>query len=148
MKIVIPGQPIPKARHRSSGFNKAYDPQAKAKTDTFWQIRSLVIDEQIKKYGSTVGGVAILPTRPILMKIDFYMAVPKSLSPKKKTMMYGTPHDKKPDLSNLIKFYEDCANSALFRDDAQIYSINATKHYDDNPRTEITIQEFIVDEEE
>lgn len=145
MKIIIEGPPIAKARHRQSGTH-VYDPQADKKHEVFWQIRSLVLDAQMAKHGNTLGTV-LTPEKPVRMKIDFFMPIPTSFSKKKKMLMCGTPHYIKPDLSNLIKFYEDCANSALFRDDAQIYAINATKHYDENPRTEITIQEFIVEDE-
>jgi hypothetical protein len=48
-------------------------------------------------------------------------------------------HDVKPDLSNLIKFYEDCANGILFHDDKQIVELKSKKKYSLNPRTVITV---------
>lgn len=38
-------------------------------------------------------------------------------------------HSIKPDLSNLIKYYEDAFNGVIWKDDALITSIKATKSY-------------------
>ena len=67
------------------------------------------------------------------------MPIPKSLSKVKKDALKGKPHYLRPDIDNLIKFILDSANGILYLDDAQIYTINAHKIYDEHPRTEIEI---------
>ena len=63
------------------------------------------------------------------------MPIPKSN--KKKLATYGgTYHHIKPDLSNMLKFTEDVAQSIIYADDCIIAEISAKKIYDHNPRTE------------
>jgi Holliday junction resolvase RusA-like endonuclease len=61
------------------------------------------------------------------------MPIPKTR--KKKNLF----HISRPDLSNMIKFYEDVAQGILFSDDSKIAKITATKVYDEMPRVEIII---------
>ena len=73
---------------------------------------------------------------PVHMDITFFMPIPRS-SPNhvKKNMPY-LYHIIKPDLSNLIKFYEDICIGTVFHDDCIIASIKAIKIYDTVARTE------------
>jgi len=48
--------------------------------------------------------------------ITFFIPVPKSWSKKKKRLHHGQFHDKKPDLSNILKAFED----ALLSEDKKI----------------------------
>jgi len=50
-----------------------------------------------------------------ILSADFIMPMPKSWSKKKKALMNGKPHTQKPDLSNLIKAFEDvlCKNDSF-----------------------------------
>jgi Holliday junction resolvase RusA-like endonuclease len=121
VKIIIPGDPIPLARPRL-GKNGVYDPQAELKEETYWEIRSLLGNRHLPLMG------------PLELQIVFYMKIPK-----KNKDIY---HIKKPDLSNMIKFYEDAATGLLYKDDKQIVKITAEKKYDETPRTEITIMEI------
>lgn len=75
---------------------------------------------------------------PIQVDWRFYLEIPPTLK-KKREQWIGKPHATKPDISNLIKFYEDVANKILFKDDCQIALGTWSKVYDDNPRTEFTI---------
>lgn len=120
MKIVIPGNPIPLARPRF-GKNGVYDSQEELKEGTYWEMRSLI------------GNRSFEITGPVELHIVFYMPFPGN-----NKHLY---HTKKPDLSNMIKFYEDVATGLLYKDDKQIIKIVAEKKYDISPRTEITIIE-------
>ncbi len=75
------------------------------------------------------------------LTITFYLPIPDSLTDSKRNVfLWGLKkHTKKPDLSNLVKFYEDAANEILFPDDKMIVSIKTDKHYSEKPRTEIDI---------
>lgn len=131
---VIEGSPIPKLRHRfNSTLNRVYDEQAidKAKAIT------LLHAQKPEMY------VAM----PLQMVIEFFMEIPHSYTNRKRYNLIGMPHIKKPDISNMIKFYEDIANGILYEDDSQICSIIAKKIYAMEPRTEITIMPYIRGEE-
>jgi Holliday junction resolvase RusA-like endonuclease len=133
MKYIIQGPPIPLQRHRTNN-GRTYDPQAQAKESIGWDLYA----QRVKMHGSVDCG--LIMDGAIRMVIVFYMPIPKSLSIKKQDELCGTPHHKRPDLSNLIKFVEDAANGILYADDAQIASIKATKLYDLQPRTEFTLK--------
>lgn len=128
--ITIPGVPIPLKRHRVSK-GRTYDPQSDIKEDIYWIIR-----EQIKAF----------PLKEIVtIELTFFMRIPKSLSKKKQLALDGKPHCKKPDIDNLIKFYLDVCNGVLYKDDSQIYKINATKIYSEKPQTKLIIKYGVSD---
>ena len=117
----LPGPPIPLKRHRHSG-KTTYDPQKKEKDRLRWYVLSQYRDS--------------VPARdPFHLKIEFLMPIPQSISLKKAREISMKPHSKKPDLSNLIKFVEDCFNGILWEDDNLISSIEATKFYSESPKT-------------
>ena len=76
---------------------------------------------------------------PLHLDVTFYMQIPKSYRPNKRTKMQGTLHDKRPDASNLLKFLEDTIQGILIKDDSTITTITARKIYDKLTRTEFTI---------
>jgi len=76
---------------------------------------------------------------PVALACDFIMPIPSSISQKKKEAMDDTPHVKKPDLDNLVKFVKDCANGVLWDDDSQVCNLTAAKRYGQLPRTIISI---------
>lgn len=131
MKITIPGIPLPKARHRFSkrgGYLHTYDPQESAKMTVKNEIRAIVETQyQLIHKSSSVD-----------ISFDFFFPFPYRYTPNSWLIK---SHITKPDLSNLIKFYEDCLNGIAFHDDSQINSISSTKQYSQNPRTEIFIME-------
>ncbi len=130
---IIYGNPIPKARH-GNNKGRTYDPQSKIKESVAWNLKY--------QHGQ------VFPMKgPLRMVITFFMPIPQSFSKIKQETLVNTPHYKKPDTSNLEKFYEDCGNGILYYDDAQISQILSTKIYSRKPRTEITIEqikEFLV----
>lgn len=77
------------------------------------------------------------------MHVIFFMPIPTSRSKKKQLELLNKPHLFKPDLSNLIKFVEDCCNNIVFKDDCIITSINAQKVYSDTPRTEFYFSPYL-----
>jgi Holliday junction resolvase RusA-like endonuclease len=119
-KITIPGKPIPLQRPRL-GPSKIYDQQKKQKNET-----AILITAQTD-FPPDSDGVAI--------ELIFHMKIPKG----KKKKLLNKPHTKRPDIDNLIKFYLDVCNGLLYEDDAQIYTIKASKIYGEEEKTELTI---------
>lgn len=125
---VITGDPVPLARVRF-GRRQVWDCQRHLKRNT-----SIVINGQHNN--------APLFQGPLKVILSFYFPVAKSVSLKKKNLLLGTPHYFKPDLSNLIKFIEDVGNELLYHDDARITLLEASKIYDEEPRTEFIVMEL------
>ncbi len=51
----------------------------------------------------------------------------------------GTPHIKRPDLDNIIKFYLDALEGVCYDKDENVCVIQAKKIYSYKPRVEIEI---------
>ena len=118
VRYIIPGNPIPLARPRLVG-KIVYDSQKKLKRK-IWELLILLHGNNPQYEGA------------LHLSIVFFMKKPKG----KKLENW---HQKRPDLSNMIKFYEDVASGIIFKDDAQIAKITASKVYDNVPRVEFTI---------
>ena len=127
-QIEIPGEPIPLSRARA-GKHGFYDPQC--------LVKSNIVDYVIKIFGKQKPA-----TNPIWMNLTFYMPIPKGTPKKHLPSMPGKPHSKRPDLDNFVKFIFDTFNKVLWEDDCLIYSLDAVKLYDVEPKTIITFNEW------
>ena len=130
--IIVPGTPIAKKRprfFRRGNFVGTYDPQHTEEGRFL-----LLVREQFKQAPLTGS---------LRLSCGFYMPIPQSTSKKKRLAMLNEEirPAKKPDMSNLIKFVEDCLNEIVWIDDNQIVSYGAMeKFYSEDPRTHIEIE--------
>lgn len=134
--LCIDGIPTPLKRHRSCILNNrvhSYDSQKEAKKTALKCVQRQIPD-----------GFQIFD-EPLEMLIEFHMPIPQSLSQKKKLQLQEVPHDKKPDLSNLIKFVEDTFNGIIYKDDSQIVNIHASKLYSSEPKTIVCFRPYVVE---
>lgn len=94
------------------------------KTRNYENLVKLLAMDAMKKAGATVTD------KPVKATIHAYFEIPKSYTKKKvQAIIDGKEKPlKKPDLDNIIKCVDGC-NNIIFKDDAQIYSITATKSY-------------------
>lgn len=85
---------------------------------------------------------------PLLVNFVFRFHIPKFWTKKQKQLAHDgrIHHIRKPDVSNLIKFYEDCMSKTVFRDDCLIVRGNAIKIWHEKPMTQIWVREFTVPE--
>lgn len=131
-KIVIPGNPIAKARpkvSRRGNYVTMYDPNSQAND---------VIKQQLKIAANSV----YFDFNDVLeVECTFYMPIPTyhGVAHLNACSLNLIPHTSKPDLDNLIKQL-DYLNEIIFNDDRQIVSIVAYKRYSLNPRTVIDIK--------
>lgn len=124
MKLVFEINPCAKGRpiiSTRNGYAQAYTP---LKTRLFERELQTLARQQWKQPALT-GALSVA--------ISFYMPIGKW---NKK--LWGTPHNKKPDLDNLVKTM-DAFNSILWHDDGQIAHIDARKMYAEKGRIELYI---------
>jgi len=141
IKLTLMGDPIAKARHKTAtvnGRSRAYDPQNTKKKSFQW----LLLAEIRKWPGNTV----YFPSdEAIKLAINFYLPLPKSWSKAKRKRFEANPHDPefycttKPDFDNLVKFFLDCGNKIIYKDDSQVIGATIEKFYSFTPRTEVLI---------
>ena len=133
MKIVIPGIPIAKARHklcRRGQHISMYDPQEAEKKSL-----KLFVKSQLPP------NYSLSQLYAFSVHFNFYFPFSSNHFP------WITSHYiKKPDVDNATKFYCDVLNEICYIDDKQIVEIYAKKLYSDQPRTEIEIMPLEIHE--
>ena len=130
--LEVKGKPIAKARPRFARcgkFVRTYDPQETEEGRFLFEVQKQWSRPPIE--------------RPLKVRCSFDMPIPKSTSRKKTwAMIYDEiKHTKKPDVSNLLKFVEDCLNGVVWKDDSQIIYLAGGKFYSEEPKTLIMIEE-------
>ena len=134
IKFTIHGIPKPLKRHRSTRTGRMYDPSAKDKKQISLQIA------QFKPKQPFAMGISLL-IRFIMPRPKNHYRTGKYRHLLKDDMCFY--HTFKPDLSNLIKLYEDILQPDFYVDDSQICKIQSEKVYGEKPRTEIIIEEIL-----
>jgi len=134
MKIIIEGNPIPQRRPEVRIWNgkvRGYDPSAQKKEEIKKQLWA---EKKIKE---------MYKDCPLRVKVEFYMAIPKSLSLKKQKELENQYHIKRPDLDNLYKLVTDLLEGMAYNKDECICDFSGVKRYSSKPRTEITIEKLM-----
>ena len=133
MYFTIEGIPKALKRHRHTRKGFTYDPSKKDKQDLLLQVLKLAPKHPI--------------TTPIRIILIFYMPRKKNqfrTGKYKHILKKGVPyfHSIRPDLDNLIKLVCDALNGVFYKDDSQISQLKAEKIYDEQPRTEVHIEQL------
>jgi Holliday junction resolvase RusA-like endonuclease len=68
------------------------------------------------------------------IRVTFFIPMPSSWSRNKRNQLRGTAHTQRPDIDNLLKALLDAPG----RDDAHVYSIQATKLWADIGAIDVT----------
>jgi Holliday junction resolvase RusA-like endonuclease len=128
MRLIIPGEPIPKQRPRVTR-NGAYTP-AKTKNAE----KEIQIMAQLETYAPIEGNVK--------MTVIAYFKIPKSKTVREKQLMREGKirPTKRPDWDNIGKLVSDALNKITYNDDSQIVEAHVSKWYSDTPRTEIIVE--------
>ena len=115
--IVIPGKPIPLARPRRAKNGGMYDSQ---------KCEKMAVQMIMKRYNPEF----LLSDSPLFVEMVFYFNTPKRK---------GESHTGRPDVDNLVKFYLDCLNGILIKDDKYVSSLYCRKEFCDVEETIIRI---------
>lgn len=133
LQITIPGAPIAKKRprfYRRGNHVGTYNSQ-ETEEGRFMQMLAM----------SLPSGWQPLDC-PVSMLVSFCMPIPATTSRKKREeMLLGEiKHVKRPDIDNLQKFLKDCCNGLVWRDDSQVFHVEAEKSYSLAPVTRICLR--------
>ena len=126
----VPGQPVAKARARSTAAGIHYTP---AKTRNY-ERRVAAHCKMAMEGKEMING-------PACIEITLYMPIPASWTRAKREQAASgeIPHTKKPDIDNCVKSIKDALNGIAWRDDSQVVSISARKHYSNEPGACVTV---------
>lgn len=138
--LEIPGRPVPLQRPRFAYRNAKTKPWAYN-----IQYREMADVKKLMKAQYPYAPI----TDPVYVFFEFNYKVPKMLRNKlKKAALDGRYFlskecgyfARRPDLSNLVKFYEDCMNDLILEDDALIVKSESIKLYAEEDKTKIWIR--------
>ena len=139
MKIVINGPPLSKMRPRL-GKNIVFDPQTAIKKTV-----SKAIELQLRDSFNECPEKALNLSSAGSFKVDFtfYFNPPANDSKARRNAKLANeiPCIVKNDLDNLEKFYCDCANGILYKDDHLIVEMSSKKLWG-MPRVEMEITPY------
>ena len=133
VRLTIPGKPVGKGRprfRRAGNFVQTYTPEATANYETLvkwcWQERKLP-----KLSGELSASVRA------------FFPIPKSTTKKRRLEMIGEAvgYTGKPDLDNIAKCVLDALNGLAYDDDSQVVQLTVTKHYSEEPRCVVELEE-------
>lgn len=135
IQIEIPGNPVPKGRHRTTKTGISYTPE---KTRKWEQIARLIASDQMKGQDPMNGAISFI--------VSVYFDIPKSWPNWKKEVAEheGVAHTSRPDADNILKASSDALNGVVFCDDSQIYLCMVKKKYSTKPRVEISVIESAI----
>lgn len=138
VKFIVPGAPKGKARARTvrgrGGNSFSYTPE-----------QTVLYENLIKCcYRQEASGMIFNDGQPLKVTIIAYYPIVKSTSKKKKQQMLNDLMfpTKKPDIDNIAKSILDALNKLAYRDDTQVVTLHIEKHYADEPRVEVEIEEI------
>lgn len=134
----IPGPPRPLLRAkvaRRGAHARMYDPEANT---TNKATVGFYAKQAMRKFAALGNGDLLLG--PLRLDVTFYLEKPKSKI-RKNSDPFPWPHSK-PDLDNCIKLVCDSLNGIVWKDDAQVVLIAASKAWAQNsPCTKVCVEE-------
>jgi Holliday junction resolvase RusA-like endonuclease len=153
LEFIVPGPVQAKERHRTSALKRCMDCRRTVigwpcrycggktlefvanvstpgkKSETYESFVALCAREA----GAIAGG-----TEPVVLRADFFFAIPKSRARK---LAEGANHTQRPDLDNCLKSIKDGLNQVAWHDDCCVVEIHARKLWTHGePRAEIVVE--------
>jgi Holliday junction resolvase RusA-like endonuclease len=123
ISFTVPGIPIAQPRPRACAFVRGGKVRTRIYRDDdspihAWR-QAVTLAARMKYQGPPLEG-------PVGVKMDFFLARPKSMQWKKRPMLRCW-HDSRPDLDNFVKGVLDALNGILWEDDGQVVQMKAQK---------------------
>lgn len=126
VRFQVFGKAEPKGSARGFVLMKAGKKPRAVVTSDNKNLRSWADSVRYAAQDAAAGGIFF--DGPVQLQIAFTFSRPKSVSAKKRPFMTT-----RPDTSKLVRGAEDALNGILWKDDAQVIAIIATKAYVDGP---------------
>ena len=129
----VAGEPRGKARPRAGKYGM-YNPETNAEYEA--KVKAAYLAE---------AGLLDPVDGPVRILIRMFHAVPKSASKRKKAdMLAGKIRPLiKSDADNCAKIIMDALNKVAYLDDKQVVDLRVVKHYSENPRVCVLVEEFV-----
>tara|TARA_R110002049_G_scaffold282589_2_gene462418 strand:- start:2027 stop:2500 length:474 start_codon:yes stop_codon:yes gene_type:complete len=129
----IPGEPVAKARARSTKGGRHYTPN---KTVNYENLVAAIAREQMIMREPT--------SKAVCLDVVLQFSVPRSWPKWKReaALKNQIAHTSKPDTTNVIKAIEDGMNGVVWEDDAQSCELHVIELYSDSPGVLVSVTEL------
>jgi Holliday junction resolvase RusA-like endonuclease len=118
LRFHIPGEPVAKARARSTSSGLHYTP---AKTAAY--------EKLVAWHAKAAMGASSPIPGPVAVFLQAVYTVPASWRGKRSKDVVGQFKASRPDLDNIVKSVFDGMNGVVWNDDAQVCELRAEKSY-------------------
>jgi Holliday junction resolvase RusA-like endonuclease len=124
--LAAPSQVWDPVQKRFKTLQRFYNPNAKKIEAEKWKIK-------LAYRGRPYDG-------KVHIEFGFYFKPSSRIKAAQRDKMYGQEHAEKPDIDNLIKFYNDLLKGIVFTDDKKVTRlIDPVKRWAREPKTEIFV---------
>ncbi len=136
IEFIVPGQPVAKGRPKFARRGKNVIAYTPAKTAAYESLVQRAAREAMAGQEPT--------SRPVKLVVSLMLMVPASWSNKRRAMAIAGEirATKKPDADNVLKGLKDGCNGVVWRDDAQVVSIELSKAYGSEPHAAVSVLEL------
>ena len=142
IEFFVPGAPIGKGRHRAARRGAGVVMFTPEKTAGY---EALVAAAASNAMRAEAGPLFTGPlfTGPLEAVLEMRIPIPASWSKAHKAAALAGIElpTSKPDIDNVAKAILDACNGVVFRDDAQVVMLVATKAFSDEPGVRVVIRE-------
>ena len=138
IEFFVPGAPVGKGRPRAARRGTGVVMFTPEKTAGYEALVAATASNAMR------AEAAPLFTGPLEAALEMRIPIPASWSKAHKAAaLAGTElPTSKPDIDNVAKAILDACNGVVFRDDAQVVMLVATKAFSDEPGVRVVIREF------
>lgn len=141
IEFFVPGAPVGKGRPRAARRGAGVVMFTPEKTADYEALVAATAAAALA--GGMRIGTSQLLDGPLAAMLEMQFPVPSSWSKAKRARaLAGVEwHTSKPDADNVAKAILDACNGVVFRDDAQVVMLAATKAFSDEPGVRVVIRE-------
>jgi len=136
--LVVPGQPIGKARARTV--------KAGNKFISFTPKNTRCYEATIRQFFAALYPAAVPFAGPVYITANVYVQLPNSRDKKKDKEKIDADKLRatgRPDTDNCLKSFTDALAGLAYRNDSQVVTIHVEKFYSRRPRAEIEVGEVV-----
>ena len=141
IEFFVPGAPVGKGRPRAARRGAGVVMFTPEKTADYEALVAATAAAALA--GGMRIGTSQLLDGPLAAMLEMQFPVPASWSKAKRALaLAGVEwHTSKPDADNVAKAVLDACNGVVFRDDAQVVMLTATKQFSETPGVRVVIRE-------
>ena len=141
IEFFVPGAPVGKGRPRAARRGAGVVMFTPEKTADYEALVSATAATALA--GAMRIGTSQLLDGPLAAMLEMQFPVPASWSKARRARALAGAewHTSKPDADNVAKAVLDACNGVVFRDDAQVVMLVATKAFSDEPGVRVVIRE-------